>query len=82
MFLFFTEHMLWVLKSTVSRDVSFEDQHVIRQHQWRIQRWFVGGWGSPEPHFETKLFHFHGEFSEKSGKNNKYSCKIIKSNPL
>ena len=26
------------------------------------------GGGSSEPPFETKLFHFHGEFSEKSGK--------------
>ena len=25
-----------------------------------------------DPHpFETKLFHFHGEFTEKSGQNNK-----------
>ena len=26
--------------------------------------------GSREPPFETKLFHFHGDFSEKSGKIN------------
>ena len=33
--------------------------------QWQIQR------GLLEPPFKANLFHFHGEFSEKSGKNNK-----------
>ena len=40
-----------------------------------------GSGGLSEPPFETKLFYFHGEFSEKSGKINKYSGKINKSNP-
>ena len=31
--------------------------------------------------FDTKLFYFHGDFSEKSGNNNKYSGKIKKSKP-
>ena len=30
---------------------------------------------------ETGFFHFHEEFSEQSGKNNKKSGKINKSNP-
>ena len=38
--------------------------------------------GSIEPPFETKLFHFHGEFLEKSGKMNKQSGKSNNSNPL
>ena len=38
--------------------------------------------GSLEPPFESQLFHFHGEFSEKLGMNNKYSGKINKSNSL
>ena len=38
--------------------------------------------GSRECSFETKLFHFHGEFSEKSEKNNKLSGKINKSTPF
>ena len=33
------------------------------------------------PH-EKKLFHFHGEFSEKSGRINEKSSEVNKSNPL
>ena len=35
----------------------------ILSKQWRIQR---GSEGSLEPHFVTKLFHFHGEYLEKT----------------
>ena len=35
-------------------------------------------WGASE----TKLFHFHGEFSEKSGKINEKSGKVNKANTL
>ena len=31
--------------------------------------------------FETKIFKFHGEFSEKSGNIDKWSYKINKPNP-
>ena len=37
-------------------------------NQWQIQRGFRHFARNP---FETILFHFHEEFSEKSGKNNK-----------
>ena len=40
----------------------------------------VGG-GLTQTQFETKLFHFHWVFSEKSGKINDKSGKVNKSNP-
>ena len=56
---------------------SFNKFHI----KWSLM--YSGGslGGSSESSFETKLFHFHGEFLEKSGKINK-SGKIKKSNPL
>ena len=37
--------------------------------------------GSFEPPFETKLFHFHGEFSEKSEKIMKNQVKLTNQTP-
>ena len=48
-------------------------------HQTGISGGFRGG--SLEHPFETKIFNFHGEFSEKSGNIDKRSYKINKLNP-
>ena len=60
--------------------ISHADMGIIVIHLIFIAKW--GSWVSLEPPFEPKIFNFHGEFSEKSGKNYKYSCEIKKSNPL
>ena len=41
-----------------------------------------GSWGSLEPPFETKLFHFHGEFAEKSGKNINNQVQLTNRSPF
>ena len=40
--------------------------------QWRIHREFAR---TPPPPFETKLFHFHGEFSGKKIRNKNYQIQ-------
>ena len=76
----------WEIKQIDTK--SFGLQHsTIFLHNIRLNRFIRGRsrWGSgvrSNPPFEAKLFHFHGEFSEKFGENDKKSYKIHNRTPF
>ena len=64
--------MLWDFKINVSLIRGFQVPTIYALIQKKKPLHIQSG--SFEPHFETKLFHFHGEFSEKkTGKIYKYN---------